>query len=315
MKKKKLFLIILLGITVCPITTYAQEKPAEINVEESSEVFLEEYSDEFEEAFFEALKQKGIENYDRAINLLLECKRLDAKNTVVDHELAKSYYKDKNYNLARDYGVAALMSEPENTWYLKTLVEVLEKQGSSIEDLEMSSLSDNIKLQENLALIYYNKSKYEAALSVLKNLKKTTFSDDLALKINDSIEKRDEKRKKSSFSATVVNSSEGAATMNGYKSRIQGLIRTNNHMILKQVAADALENFPSQPYFYYAQGFAFNKSGKHREAIEILEASLDYLVGDISLANKIYTELAEAYNGINNSVKANMYLRKVKAGF
>ena len=193
--------------------------------------------------------------------------------------------------------------------------QVLEKQGGSVEGLEMGILSDNLKLQENLALIYYKKEKYEDALAILKKLKKTTFLNDLTSKINDSIKKRDKNSQKVSFSATVKNTSESTSSLNGYKGRIQGLIRTNNHLLLKQVAADALENFPSQPYFYYAQGYAFNKTGKHRDAIEVLEASLDYLVGDISLANKIYTELADAYNGINNSVKANMYLRKVKPGF
>jgi len=308
-------LLILVGFLVSPWIGHAQEIDPEINIEESAEVFLEEYSDDFEEAFFEALKQKGIENYDRAINLFLECKRLDADNIVVDHELAKAYFENKNYNLAQDYGVAALISEPENSWYLNTLVNILEKQGNSVEDLEMGIFSDNLKLQENLALIYYKKEQYEDALVILKKLNKTTFLDDLTSKINDSIEKRDKNSQKVSFSATVTNNSEGAFSMNGYKGRIQGLIRTSNYMILKQVATEALENFPSQPYFYYAQGYAFNKTGKHRDAIEVLEASIDYLIGDISLANKIYTELAEAYNGINNSVKANMYLRKVKAGF
>jgi len=315
MKKHHVFHFFVLGLVLLPLASYAQEKPSEINIEESAEVFLEEYSDEFEEAFFEALKQKGIENYDRAINLFLECKRLDAENIVIDHELAKAYYSNKNYNLARDYGVAALISDPENSWYLNTLVDILEKQGGSVEGLEMSILSDNLKLQENLALIYYKKEKYEAALTILKKLKKTTFLDDLTSKINDSIEKRDKNSQKMTFSARATNTSQAASSMNGYKGRIQGLIRTNNHMILKQVAAEALENFPSQPYFYYAQGYAFNKTGKYRDAIEVLEASLDYMIGDVSLANRIYTELSEAYNGINNSVKANMYLRKVKAGF
>ncbi len=315
MRNRKLSYLFLVFTLLMLKSFHAQEKEPEINIEESAEVFLEEYSDDFEEAFFEALKQKGIENYDRAINLFLECKRLDADNIVVDHELAKAYLSNKNYNLARDYGVAALISEPENSWYLNTLVEALEKQGSSIEDLEMGIFSDNLKLQENLALIYYKREKYEDALAVLKNLKKTNFLDDLSSTIYDSIEKRDKNSQKTSFTATVTNTSEGTSSVNGYKGRIDGLIRTNNHMILKQVAAEAVESFPSQPYFYYAQGYAFNKTGKHRDAIEVLEASLDYLVGDISLANKIYTELSEAYNGINNSVKANMYLRKVKAGF
>ena len=35
---------------------------------------LGDVSDGFQTAFFEAIKQKGIENYDKAINLLVKCK-------------------------------------------------------------------------------------------------------------------------------------------------------------------------------------------------------------------------------------------------
>jgi tetratricopeptide (TPR) repeat protein len=315
MKHWKLFYLVLALECLISIPVYAQEKEPEIDIEKSAEVFLEAYSDEFQENFFEALKQKGIENYDRAINYFLECKRLDANNVVIDHELAKTYLADKKYNLAQDYAVAALISEPENLWYLNTLIEALDKQGNTFENLEMSILADNAKLQENLAVVYFRNSKYDEALVVLENLKKTPFLDDLASKINDSLEKRAERSKKMSFSVSNTNRSEGVTTLNGYKGRIQSLIRSKNHMILKQVSADALETFPSQPYFYYAQGYALNKTGKYRDAVEVLEAALDYLLGDIALANKIYTELVEAYNGINNSVKANMYLRKIKPGF
>ena len=309
---QNVYKLIFLSILIGQSDVTAQEPELDINVEESAEVFLEQYSDEFQESFFEALKQKGIENYDRAINLLLKCKRLDPENMVVNHELAKAYTANKQYTLARDYGVAALLSQPENQWYLNTLVIALEKQGSSFEDLELSILSDNEKLEKNLALIYYKKRKYESALAILKKLKKSPFSIDLEAKINDSIEKRDENEKKSSFTATVRSASNPSQN---YKAQLEGLIRTNNHLMLKQVAEEALETYPSQPYFYYAQGYALNKTNKQRDAIEVLEAALDYLVGDIKLENKIYIELVEAYNSINNSVKANMYLRKIKPGF
>ena len=85
--------------------------------------------------------------------------------------------------------------------------------------------------------------------------------------------------------------------------------------MLEKISSEALESFPSQPLLYYAQGRALNKKGKHREAIELLETGLDYLIGDISLGNKFYQELSDAYNSINNSVRANMYLRKIKPGF
>ena len=173
--------------------------------------------------------------------------------------------------------------------------------------------NDNLtKLQENLVLIYYNKGKFVDALSMLKKIKKTPFLTNLEAKINDSIKKRDKKAKKASFTNVRESTSDPS---HGYKIQIEELLKTNNHFMLKQIADEALEIYPSQPYFYYALGYAFNKTKKHREAIEVLEAALDYLVNDIKLENKIYTELVEAYNGVNNSVKANMYLRKIKPGF
>lgn len=292
----------------------AQEPTPDIDVEESAEVFLEDYSDDFQENFFEALKQKGIENYDRAINLLLECKRLDAENLVVDHELAKVYLEEKEYPLAEEYALTALTSEPENLWYADTFVEVLRRQGKSIENVRTELPFEHPKFNENLALIYFKKKEYQTALSILKGAKKSNFTTDLSSKINDSIEKQQASLTTNTVSVRSKDDDEGNS-FDQYKARIQGFLQTNDLLLLQQVSEEALENYPSQPFLYYAQGYALNKNSRHQEAIEILETSLDYMVDDVSLANKIYQELSDAYNSLNNSVKANMYLRKIKPGF
>lgn len=313
--KKNVFPYVIMASLGCILTSglYGQEEQG-LDVEQSAEVFLEEYSDDFQENFFEALKQKGIENYDKAINLLLKCKQLDETNRVVDHELAKAYYEDRKYTLGEGYAITALSSEPDNPWYLETLVNLLDKQGNSIEAIAGRIPYDNPKLKENLALTYFKKGRYEHALKILEEVQKSPFSEDLTTKINDSVEKRRAMSKSTSF--TVENSNAG--TMNpvqAFELRIQGLIRSNSTAILLQVAEEALETYPSQPYFYYAQGYALNKANKHKEAIDVLEAGLDYLVNDVALANKFYTELADAYTATYNTVKANMYLSKIKPGF
>ena len=155
MKKNAFFSVILiLVLCIAPMMLRSQEEQ-EIDVEQSAEVFLEEYSDDFQEHFFEALKQKGIENFDKAVNLLLKCKQLDGDNSVIDHELAKAYYEDKKYTLGEGYAVEAMVSEPENPWYLETLVDILEKQGNSIDAIAGRIPFDNPKLKENLALTYF----------------------------------------------------------------------------------------------------------------------------------------------------------------
>ena len=314
MRKNTFFsVIMILVLFATPLMLHSQEEK-EINVAQSAEVFLEEYSDDFQENFFEALKQKGIENYDKTINLLLKCKQLDSQNRVVDHELAKAYYKDKKYTIGEGYAIEALISEPENPWYLETLVDILEKQGNAIDFVALRIPYDNPKLKENLALTYFKRGKYETALKVLKEVKKSSFSQDLTTKINDSLDKINAQRVST---AIAVEDSNVTATnpMQGYQLKIKGLMRTNSPSILLQISEEALETYPSQPFFYYAQGYALNKNNKHRDAIDVLEAGLDYLINDVALANQFYTELAAAYAATSNTVKANMYLSKIKPGF
>ena len=169
MKNKILILLsFLMGLIVLPNHSYAQQE--KIEVEDSAEVFLEEYSDDFQEKFFEALKQKGIENYDRASNLLLDCKLIDSDNIVLDHELAKVYMADKKFLLAKEYSLNAEVADPGNEWYLHTLVDVLQKQGNSIDDVKDNVPYGHKKLKENLALIYFKMRNYRASEMVLKDL-------------------------------------------------------------------------------------------------------------------------------------------------
>lgn len=314
MSKKAFFsFIFIMWQFTLPRVLHAQEEE-KINVEQSAEVFLEEYSDVFQENFFEALKQKGIENYDKAINLLLKCKQLDSENRVVDHELARAYYEDKKYPLGEGYAIAALVSEPENPWYLETLVDITEKQGNSIDALAPRIPYDNPKLKENLALTYFKRGKYENALNILKEVEKSNFVRDLTAKINDSIDKRNAQSIPTSYS--VENSKVGVTNpMQAYQLQIKELILANSYKMLLQVSEEALETYPSQPFFYYAQGYALNKNSKFKDAIEVLEAGLDYLINDVALSNKFYTELVTAYKADANTVKANMYLSKIKPGF
>ncbi|SNY95071.1 tetratricopeptide repeat protein [Flagellimonas pacifica] len=283
---------------------YAQEE------EQSSEVFLEEYTDEFQESFFEALKQKGIQNYDRAIDLFLECKNLDPLNSVVDYELGKAYFLDKQYVQAQEYAIKALIAEPTDFWYLENLVNVLEKQGSSVGLVEQSIPFTDRKLKENLAVIYFKKKKYQDALEVLKKLGNSKFASDLSLKINDSLQKKNKK----ASPAIIKDLPKEEDPVVQYKNKIEGLLEKSDYVQMEMVSKEALDSYPLQPYFYFAYGAALNGSSRSAKAVEVLESALDYLLDDDALANKIYKELSRAYTAIGNTSKAQEYLNKVKPG-
>ena len=277
--------------------------------EESAELFLEEYTDEFQNLFFEALKQKGIQNYDRAAEKLLECKNLDSENVVVDYELARTYYLDKKYNLAQGYAVIALEKEPENYWYLEHFISILDKQGNTIDAFADRIALSNAVLKENLANIYFQKRKYNEAIKQLDNLPKTTSTNSLRQKIEDSLVKK-------AITKTVVvkNDPVEENPVDVYKKRIEGLISSADYNTLKELAKEAMDNYPLQPYFQYGYGLALTKTNQKQEGIEILEGALDFIFDDNTLQNSIYKVLSETFASMGNDKKANEYANKIQRG-
>ena len=298
---------------VCTLQiAYAQEEPSRIiQEEESAEVFLEEYTDEFQEAFFEATKQKGIQNYDRAINLFLECKRLDPENKVIDHELAKTYLLDKKYFDAEKFAIEAIISDASNYWYLDTLIAVLERQSNTFESVQNTVPFENEALQKNLALIYFKRKKYSDALTILKKISPSVFKDELTSKIEDSLSQKVNEASIKTIKAIVVNND----PVRSLELNLEQQIKLGQFRMVESRAKAAVELYPLQPFFYYAYGLALQKNNKSSQAIDVLQSALDYLFDDQKLANRIYQALSDAYTGTNNFSKANEYLRKIKPGF
>ena len=77
----------------------------DINVDDLGNV-----DDAFQESFFEALKQKGIENYDRAIEALDVCIALRPEEAILYFEKAKNYAAQGNTSAAEtNYLIFALL--------------------------------------------------------------------------------------------------------------------------------------------------------------------------------------------------------------
>ncbi|WP_090292472.1 tetratricopeptide repeat protein [Flagellimonas zhangzhouensis] len=279
--------------------------------QESAEVYLEEYTDEFQENFFEALKQKGIQNYDRAIDLLLKCKELEPKNSVVDYELGKAYLLDKKYVQAQEYAIEALISEPTDFWYLDNLLTILEKQGSQIETVQQQIPYDNQKLKENMALSFFKKKKFKEALIVTKELKGSKLANDLTLKINDSLQ-----QDKEEVVAKTEPKEENTPNdpVRQLKSEMDILMTNGEYKKLLEASKDALDNYPLQPYFYLAYGKALSNTSNANKAVEVMESGLDYILDDAKLTNAFYEELSKAYSKLGNTQKANEYLNKINSG-
>ena len=86
MQKQIYILVLIFGLFLFPQGNYAQ-----VDFNKKPDDDLGDVADEYQELFFEALKQKGIENYDRAIEALLKCEKLDDSDAALYFELGKNY--------------------------------------------------------------------------------------------------------------------------------------------------------------------------------------------------------------------------------
>jgi len=128
--------------------------------------------DKFQEYFFEALKQKGIENYDRAITELLKCIKLNDSESSVYFELGKNYVQIKNFGAAEDALKKAIASDPDNEWYLDELYGVYYQLNDY--DRALKTVKQLVKFhpdyKEDLANLYFRNKKYKLALNTLDEL-------------------------------------------------------------------------------------------------------------------------------------------------
>src|SRR5690606_52051 len=165
MKKSFFIPVIILGLLFLPLQVFSQE-------EESAEISMEEVEDEFQQNFYEALKHRAIENYDKAIDFLLECKRIEPANAVVDFELGKNYLSLKDYMNAETYLLSAVNKDTDNIWFLDVVFSMYESQKNYMEALKAAQklASRNSKFKMYLVTIYVETSEYKKAMSVLEEM-------------------------------------------------------------------------------------------------------------------------------------------------
>ncbi|WP_299393521.1 tetratricopeptide repeat protein [uncultured Gelidibacter sp.] len=168
MNYKHYILVLLLGIFFIPQTTHAQ---VDFNQKPTDD--LGNVEDRFQEYFFEALKQHGIENYQRAIDALLKCKQLNDA-PVVYFQLGKNYNKLKNFGAAEDALKRAISKEPENEWFLDELYDVYNQQGDTKKAIK--TVKQLVKYhpdyRQDLASLYIKNKEYKDALKLLDELDK-----------------------------------------------------------------------------------------------------------------------------------------------
>jgi tetratricopeptide (TPR) repeat protein len=161
MKKKVSFFLFL--VLLCnPAALLAQTEPEEIKSE----------TDKFQDYFYESLKQKGIENYDKAITALEQCLKLKPNDAVVYSELGKNYFGQKNYEESYASFEKATQIDPKNKWFWAGMYEAsyaAKNYNQALISVNKLIVFDEV-YKEDLISIYMLTQQYDKALVLINEL-------------------------------------------------------------------------------------------------------------------------------------------------
>lgn len=126
----------------------------------------------FQDAFYEALLQKGIENYDKAITALYKCKDQQPDNPVVYSEFGKNYLALKKYNEAYESFEKAAQLDPQNRWYLVGMYDACyeAKDFKRAIPIVQKLIPFKKDYQEDLVSLYMNTGQFDLALDLINEL-------------------------------------------------------------------------------------------------------------------------------------------------
>lgn len=167
MKDKVYILFVFLGLLLAPQSQFAQ-----VDFNKKPDDDLGDLEDQFQELFFEALKQKGIENYDRSVEALIKCIAIDNSQSVLYFELGKNYIQLKNFGAAEEALKTAVDKQQDNEWYLEALYSLYvqqNEQDNAIKTLK-HLVSYHPDYKEELVALYLSAKKYNEALKLLDEL-------------------------------------------------------------------------------------------------------------------------------------------------
>ena len=145
---------------------YGQINPDEIALVEN----------EVENNFYEALKQRGIENYDKAIVAIQKCIEKDNTNPVFYHELGKNHLDLKQYLEAENAFKKAIELNSNERWYLNSLYDVYYQTKDFLKSIPVVQklISFDPNMSEDLVSLYMYTNQHDKALNLLNEMESTS---------------------------------------------------------------------------------------------------------------------------------------------
>lgn len=128
--------------------------------------------DDFQDSFYESLKQKGIENYDKAIIELEKCLKIQPDNATIYFELGKNYFEQKEYKKAYESFEKATKIDPKNRWFWVGMYDVCyeTKEYEKAIPIVIKLIEFKKEYKEELVSLYMKTNQFDSALELINEL-------------------------------------------------------------------------------------------------------------------------------------------------
>ncbi|MEC4048220.1 tetratricopeptide repeat protein [Flavobacterium sp. SUN046] len=224
--KKIAFVGLFVGMSFIPVSVLAQAEPDQIASVE----------DDFQNNFYESLKQKAMENYDKAILSLEKCESLQPDNAVVYFELGKNYLAQKKYNQAYQNFEKVTKMDPKNRWAWVGMYDVYYETHDYNQAIPIVQKLIEFKAdyKEDLVSLYMNTQQFDKALDLINELNQTAGKSE----------------KRELYKAQILQDA-----------KYQGSEKSN--------LIDQIKKFPKEESNYVALIFLYSESNQEEKALEV----------------------------------------------
>lgn len=294
--------------------SYAQK----INIEEENSI-------KFQNHFFEALKQKAIKNYSKAIESLELCSEIDSLNVSVLFEFSKNHLELNNYFEAELFIDKALVQEPENNYLLQHKVTVLKAQrnfGKAIE-IQKKIAQNHPKDTEELVFLYIQNKNFDQAEALISKMEENALSTLKLKSFKSYLENRKSLQENAEKPLDIANENMDIESLRKSYSKnkefkiVQEILvqeaKSSLFELVYKDSKEALELFPEQPYLYKMNGLALNKLEKYNEAIAVLTIGIDFVVDNSAMEADFYEQLSISHEKLGNKSEALKYKQRSAA--
>jgi len=308
----------LIGAILCSFPALGQE-----DVVSTEDMLVEQQQINFQTFFFEALQQKAIENYDKAVYALEACNNIEKNNVAVLFELSKNYSSLFKYTEAEYYALKGLENDPTNLYLLRHLKEINTKQNDYLGAIKVQQKIVSLEPDEesDLVILYIKAGEIESATKLLKKLDDIDKLPEGLVALKESLlQEPDGPMEELSEPIVIENPKrkvdlleEEYALKKDYstlKMLLEEQLKTKQYLEMLKQSDDGLSLFPAQPFLYLMNGRALNSLRKHKEALSILEEGLDYIIEDDQIKAAFYEELSLGHKALGNNKIATDYYKQ-----